>query len=413
VAIVLKTILEAPDLGLEPWFVKRADELSSAVGRVSVAGRAFGTGFLIAPRILLTCHHVLPDAETASLSSFELDYQRDEDGTFRRVTTVKLLLELCFVTDRTLDFAVVGLEAELKDRPLIPLVDDGNTTPGERVSLFHHPQAGPLHLSLRGGSVLNVHDQVLHHDVNTQPGSAGAPLLDENLRLVGLHHASVPLEPGKPMANEAVRTTAILAVLARRQPMLFKQLNVLGQSDAWRSPVSLVARQPEPAAAAAPEVVKASASPRRDSVFISYAHADQGKRKWRERLRTFLLPFGAELDVWDDSRIETGAQWRTEIDIALKRARVAVLLVGPSFLGSKFINDNELPPLLKAAAAEGVTILPLITNHCSYEKTALGKFQAFNEPKKPLEALDLPEQNRSLLQFAEKVDKAFRESGNN
>jgi TIR domain-containing protein/trypsin-like peptidase len=305
------------------------------------------------------------------------------------------------------------LEAELKDRPLIPLVDDGNTTPGERVSLFHHPQAGPLHLSLRGGSVLNVHDQVLHHDVNTQPGSAGAPLLDENLRLVGLHHASVPLEPGKPMANEAVRTTAILAVLARRQPMLFKQLNVLGQSDAWRSPVSLVARQPEPAAVAAPEVVKASASPRRDSVFISYAHADQGKRKWRERLRTFLLPFGAELDVWDDSRIETGAQWRTEIDIALKRARVAVLLVGPSFLGSKFINDNELPPLLKAAAAEGVTILPLITNHCSYEKTALGKFQAFNEPKKPLEALDLPEQNRSLLQFAEKVDKAFRESGNN
>jgi hypothetical protein len=170
----------------------------------------------------------------------------------------------------------------------------------------------------------------------------------------------------------------------------------------------VVQAKPTSDSEAASEVVKAGASPDRNSVFISYARADQGKRKWRERLRMFLLPFGAELDVWDDSRIETGAEWRTEIDIALKRARVAVLLIGPSFLGSEFITKNELPPLLNAVAADGVTVLPLITNHCSYEKTALGKYQAFNDPKKPLEALELPEQNHWLQRFAERIDEAFR-----
>lgn len=416
-AIINAQLLEAD---LAPWFVKRAAALCSAVGRVSVAGQGFGTGFLIAPGIILTCYHVLPDDETAKQSSFELDYQRDEDGSFRRVTTIKLNPAMCFVVDQELDFAVVGLETELKDRPVIPLVDDGSTRPGERVSLYHYPQGGPQQLSLRGGTVLAVYDDILHHDANTQPGSAGAPLLDQNLRLVGLHHASVPRNneqtsysssSGVFVANEAIRATAILAQVAKYQPKLFAQ-PVAGLSEAVRSPTRPIAVQSEPKSAspAAPEVVETSASPVRSSVFISYAHADQGKRKWRERLRIFLSQFGAELDVWDDSRIATGAQWRTEIDIALKRARVAVLLIGPSFLGSKFINDDELPPLLKAAVAEGVIVLPLITNYCSYEKTALGKFQAFNDPKKPLEAMELSEQNRTLQQFAERIDDNLRRS---
>ncbi len=408
--------------GLPPWFVQRAAELAGAAGRVSVAGQGFGTGFLVAPQLILSCYHVLPDATTAEASSIEFDYQRDEDGTFGQVTAVRLHPQRCFLADQALDFCLVGLETELKNRPVIPLTVDGDATLGEWVSLFHHPQAGPLQLSLRGGAVIAVYDDVLHHSVNTQGGSAGAPLLDETLRLIGLHHASVPRNservrttrsPGVGMfvANEAVRVTAILAALREREPSLFAQMNVVGGPESVRPFLRASSVQSTPPAAAAPEIVDVRASAVRDSVFISYARADQGKRRWRERLRTFLVPFGEELDVWDDSRIETGAQWRTEIDIALRRARVAVLLVGPSFLGSGFITKNELPPLLKAAAAEKVVVLPLITNHCSYERTELGKYQAFNDPKKPLEAMELPEQNHWLQRFAEKVDEAFRQWG--
>jgi len=225
------------------------------------------------------------------------------------------------------------------------------------------------------------------------PAEAKMKALDDGRRIIEAEVAGITANHAR---GDAIQAPGILPA-RRRQP---------------EAPPVKVSQRPERVSTsiAAPEIVEVKASAVRNSIFISYAHADQGKRNWRGRLRMFLLPFGQELDVWDDSRIETGAQWRVEIDIALKRARIAVLLIGPSFLGSQFIAQNELPPLLQAAAAEGVIILPLITNYCSYEKTTLAKFQAFNDPKKPLEAMGLSQQNQRLQEFAEKIADAFNRS---
>jgi hypothetical protein len=64
--------------------------------------------------------------------------------------------------------------------------------------------------------------------------------------------------------------------------------------------------------------------------------------------------------------------------------KVAILLVSADFLASKFIAENELPPLLAAAQMEGAVILPVILSACPYEDTELAKFQAVNSLSKPL-----------------------------
>jgi hypothetical protein len=84
-----------------------------------------------------------------------------------------------------------------------------------------------------------------------------------------------------------------------------------------------------------------------------------------------------------------------------------VLLIGPSFLTSDFIQTQELPALLRAHAEEGVTVLPLITDYCPYKLSPLARFRSISDPDSPLESLERPAQNRIMLSVAERVAAVF------
>ncbi|MEI2781232.1 MAG: toll/interleukin-1 receptor domain-containing protein [Candidatus Competibacter sp.] len=142
----------------------------------------------------------------------------------------------------------------------------------------------------------------------------------------------------------------------------------------------------------------------RQQVFISYAHADA---KWLKRLQVHLKPLERDhrIECWDDTRIQPGMDWRREIDQALARARVAVLLVSGAFLASDFIAKNELPPLLDAAEREGALILPIILGPCRFERTPeLSRFQAANPPSKTLEGMKKAEWEQVLKEIGERIE---------
>ena len=77
----------------------------------------------------------------------------------------------------------------------------------------------------------------------------------------------------------------------------------------------------------------------RSGIFISYSHDD---RDWLDRLRTHLAPYvrGEGLDLWDDTKTAPGTDWAIEIDNAIGRARVAVLLVSPECLASNLALES-------------------------------------------------------------------------
>lgn len=142
----------------------------------------------------------------------------------------------------------------------------------------------------------------------------------------------------------------------------------------------------------------------RSGVFISYSHAD---REWIDRLRVFLAPHlrGEQLAAWDDTQIQAGSNWREEIERAIARARVAVLLVSPNFLASDFIANVELPLILQEVD-RGLTILWIAVRFSAYQRTPLSQLQAANDPSRPLDALSRPEQDRALVEVAERIATA-------
>jgi len=128
-----------------------------------------------------------------------------------------------------------------------------------------------------------------------------------------------------------------------------------------------------------------------NQVFISYAHEDV---RWREDFERMLAPAQERglLGVWSDTAIEAGENWYQNIQRALARARVGLLLVTDHFLESKFINREELARMLASAKSGGVAIRWVPVSAALYQCTELNDIQACWDPSQPLDKL--PEADR-------------------
>jgi tetratricopeptide (TPR) repeat protein len=120
-------------------------------------------------------------------------------------------------------------------------------------------------------------------------------------------------------------------------------------------------------------------------VFISYSHVDE--KRWKNRLQKHLkvLERHGSLRFWDDRRIAAGQEWRAEIKAALDSADAAILLISTDFLGSNFMNDEEVPVILQRRISDGMKVFPLIVRSCPWRKVPwLEPLQARPIDGKPL-----------------------------
>ncbi len=195
-----------------------------AVGRVvirengDIAG--FGTGSLVSPALLLTNNHVLPSAEVAAGSSIEFRFQDGVDGKALEPITFELDPDRFFLTDEDLDFALVAVKAtpeELADFSFNQLAEDeGETVVGSFVTIVQHPRGTKKQIALRENRIVDVLDSHVHYAADTEPGSSGSPVFDDQWRVVCLHHASVRAPDRTELGgfvNEGIRVKSIRAFI--------------------------------------------------------------------------------------------------------------------------------------------------------------------------------------------------------
>ncbi|CAN5873473.1 hypothetical protein BH23PLA1_BH23PLA1_14040 [soil metagenome] len=236
-------ILEASQL-LPFHFLRDGDRVGRAVLKIQRVDGSAGTAFLVASDILLTNHHVLPDRDTAAsafaLANFE---RRPPDGDSGRSAVVRLDPETLFMTNAELDFTFCGVQGlEASGLGVVPL--DRNSLSilrTERVNIVQHPRGRPKEVALQDNHVVYDDNIVLHYSCDTEPGSSGSPVFNNQWTLVALHHASVRTEdPGGRVApstgddedrylNEGIRLSAIAAWLESAEPETLADANQLAR----------------------------------------------------------------------------------------------------------------------------------------------------------------------------------------
>jgi endonuclease G, mitochondrial len=221
---VLERIINTPDF-VDVRYLEAGTRSSHAVGRVDIrdhAGRVvgFGTGSLVAPRLILTNHHVLPDAETAANSEIEFNFEDGIDGQPLQPRLFPLDPATFFLTDEGLDFALVAVKAGPQELAQFgfnrTISAEGKAIAGDFVTIVQHPEGQKKQVALRDNRIVDVLDNFLHYEADTEPGSSGSPVFNDQWELVALHHASVPApehpELGK-FVNEGIRVSRLLAFI--------------------------------------------------------------------------------------------------------------------------------------------------------------------------------------------------------
>jgi len=145
----------------------------------------------------------------------------------------------------------------------------------------------------------------------------------------------------------------------------------------------------------------------RDSVFVSYSRID---KPFLADVKRHFKPFLKQINFWDDSQILPGQKWKEEISKAINKTKVAILLVSTDFLGSEFIANDELPPLLKAANEDGATILIVILRPCLFDGfPELSMYQTMNPPSRPFTTLDINEKEELLVNLVRQTKRILNE----
>lgn len=204
------------------------------------AGVAFGTGWLIAPGVVITNYHVIAARDTRreqppSIQDFEaqaqsvifrFDYYTDA-GTYIESENARLI-----ASNSKLDYALLELAdpQKIADRVALRLADDQvGLIRGSRLNIAQHPGGGPLRYAIRNNFYVSASSApgAIRYQTDTERGASGSPVCTDQWEVVALHRASSQVPENQPpqeviagnpvtvtVLNEAVMMSAILDSLA-------------------------------------------------------------------------------------------------------------------------------------------------------------------------------------------------------
>jgi len=161
----------------------------------------YGTGFLVAPGLLMTNEHVFEDASAVRESIAQFRYERDVHGLEVASADFGFRLAPAPIISRELDFAIVQVEPRsLRGEALEQFAwlrldpTPGKAFVGEYLTIIQHPKGERKQICVRENKLLKYAEKnpYVWYETDTVSGSSGSPVFNNSWDVVALHHSSVP-----------------------------------------------------------------------------------------------------------------------------------------------------------------------------------------------------------------------------
>lgn len=202
-----------------------------------------GTGWMIAPDLLITNHHVVM---ARSYEAGVRPYVSDEDlrlqalmsrSRFDFVENAAAAAEATAgqlaAWDAALDYAIVRLSPDQERRPTLRvatrplLVRERQRVP---VNIIQHPGGLPKRVALRNNLVYRADEHDILYFTDTRGGSSGSPVCLDDWTVVGLHRGTRKVDEVEfqgartRFVNVGTQMSGILAHLQEFSPELYEEI---------------------------------------------------------------------------------------------------------------------------------------------------------------------------------------------
>jgi hypothetical protein len=226
----LERIVGSDDL-LPFYVLELGAKLGAAVCKLGFDDEEDGTGFLLGPDILLTNNHVLPEPARARLARCIFEYQLGIDRKPKETVAFRLDPDSLFITSPAedgLDYTFVRIDPAAATRfGQIPASRGSfSSLEGEYAHVVQHPRGKMKRDTYRDNRIYEDDGISISYTADTEPGSSGSPVFNNDWQLIGLHHrarritqAQIERQPelaDYQYLNEAIKLSAIASDLENR-----------------------------------------------------------------------------------------------------------------------------------------------------------------------------------------------------
>jgi Trypsin-like peptidase domain/TIR domain len=317
-----------------------------------------GTGFFVAPGLILTCAHVVEAAQKQKMP-VEISWNGQKIAAqiqeFRDVSYPDLAL----------------LQANVSNHPCVLL--QGGAEPYSKLYSYGYPDIEPQGASTTfdsEGWVGNQQEILRLKEGQVRPGMSGSPVLNEQTgSICGI--VQWTRDRNTALGGKAMLTKVIFREFAALET---QQRQFHQQDRRWANCLTAQQRRKLGLDSATDAI----------EVFFSYHPKDKNQR---DDLETQLAIMKRQklITSWYDQDITAGKANTQEVTDHLNAADIILLLISADFLASESLYQNEVERAMERCTKEGTRVIPVLLRSVEgWEEMEFGKLQPLPRDRRPV-----------------------------